>query len=327
MGLNSEKQHSVGVLGATGRLGGLITQEATAAGLKTVPLSSRVKLSGSSDLADLDVLIIASPSRNSDVHRLALEAGCHVIDVGIDENVIRSALELDQAAKNKKRRIILMAGLAPGISGLLALDAADRFPCAETITVVLVQSSQGAAGKQGVSDMLDMLTNPSQPRLTEIKGLEAVFPELHPKGFSWPSPERFFLGDQTAGPTISYLTLFDAEWMNRGVNYLRILRQRSQSLYQFARNFVSSLKAKQPAPSTEEVYLLAIATGKKGEVLGHEELCFASDYGATAKTACALALSALSGEPQFGAGHPSAFYDLAILKELAAFSESKVKST
>lgn len=326
MGLKSERQHSVGVLGATGRLGALITEEAIAAGLKTVPLSSRKKPLGSSDLADLDALIIASPSRDSDVHRLALDAGCHVIDVGIDENAIRSALKLDGAAKSKKCRIILMAGLAPGISGLLALDAARRFPSAETITVVLVQSSQGAAGKNGVSDMLDMLTNPLQPSLTEIRGLEAVFPGLHPKGFSWPSPERIFLGGQTAGPTISYLTLFDAEWMNRGVNYLRLLRQRSQSLYQFARNFVSSLKAKQPTPSTEEVYLVAIATGKNGEIIGHEELSFASDYGATAKTACALALSALSGESQFGAGHPSAFSDLAILKELAAFSDSKMES-
>ena len=317
MQLKLKRQARVGVLGASGRLGTLIVREAASAGLETIPMSSRTDLAQSSALAEIEALIIASPSRNSDVHGLALEAGCHVIDVGIDETAIRSALAFDDKARDERRRIVLMAGLAPGMSGMMALDFVRRFPAAKAITVVLVQSSQGAAGKRGVSDMLDMLTDPLQPKAIDLKGLGDVVSGPNPRGFWLPTPERTFLKGQANGQAVTYLTLFDAEWTNRGVEYLGRLRQSSQPLYRFAREILTSVKSKQPTPSSEDVHLVALATEDNGEIVGREILSFVSDYGATAKTACALTLSALSGEPPFGAGHPSAFTDLSSLSAFA----------
>jgi hypothetical protein len=297
-------------------LGGLIVQELIELGLNVEPLSSRTDLSQCDELSSLDALIIASPSVDAASHKLALQSGCHVIDVGIDANAIRSALKLDQQAKNRKRRIVLMAGLAPGFSGMMAAELAQQYRDADTVKVLLQQSSQGTAGKRGVTDMLDMLTDPSQPAPTPVGFLTDDRLGNRPRAFSLPTPEVAFLGTGKTGATIIYLTLFDAAWMNRAVEHLHWLRGKSERVYTLARDLLAAAKSKQPASQDEEVKLIAIAQGDDGKVLGREDHSFPSDYGATAKTACALARLALLDKPPFGAGHPLTFTDLESLKVL-----------
>ena len=265
-------------------------------------------------LSTLDALIIASPSNSNKIHRLAIEAGCHVIDVGINENAIRAALTLSEETQNKSLKIVLMAGLAPGLSGLMAHEMALRFPAATCVSVVLVQSAKGAAGKRGVVDMLDMLTDPMQApmtTLTDLFDLASLNNKL--KAFVLPTPERNLLPRNEEGPEFHYFTIFDASWMNQAVIFLRVLRQFSSGLYQVLRDAISVVKSNQVAPSSEDVTLVAIAVGADGEPIGREEISFPSDYGATARVACELTRMSVINLPPHGVGHPLKFTDFSSL--------------
>ena len=323
------KVRRVGIVGASGRLGRLIVGVATRAGFEVQELSTRQQGAGSVDIArssdslgrdgllaerfaELDAVIIAAPQTSNALHSLALEAGCHVVDVGISEDVIRVVLTLDSFARERSLTVMVMAGLAPGLTGMLGQAMAQRFQSAETIDVVLLQNSQGTAGKRGVCDMLDMLSDADKSPMTQLNG-GVISPSRKASQFAFalPTPENNLLRPIVPGPAIRYYTLFDAPLMNRTIRLLRAIRRLSEKGYGSIRNLVATAKSKQAAPTDEAICLSAIANGADGSILGREDLVLASDYGATAEVAVALADMALTGLLDSGAGHPSKFTDWA----------------
>jgi len=319
----------VGIVGASGRLGRLIVSVATRAGFDVQALSTRqqgvdtLDITRSSDrlgrdsllaasCAELDAVIIAAPQTSNALHRLALEAGCHVVDVGISEEVIRAVLTLDSFARERSLTVMVMAGLAPGLTGMLGQAMAQRFRAAETIDIVLLQNSQGTAGKRGVCDMLDMLSDANRSPMTQLNG-GVISPSGKASQFAFalPTPESNLLRPIVQGPAIRYYTLFDAPLMNRTIRLLRVIRRISVKGYGSIRNLVATAKSKQASPTDETICLSAIANGADGSILGREDLVLASDYGATAEVAVALADIALTGLVDSGAGHPAQFTDWA----------------
>ena len=301
----------VGVVGASGRLGGLIADMISDAGFEVRAISGRAAATGTEDvdLANVVAVIVAAPMTSSAFHRRALEAKCHVIDVGIVETTIREALDLGGLAKERSRALVLMAGLAPGLSGLLGMSMAQRYPSATRIEVVLVQSAAGTAGERGVRDMLDMLTDTN---LSPITRLGATFQSLdrkHLKVFGLPSPERSLLQPRGSGPEIRYHTVFDKPVMNVTIRGLRIIRRCLPRTYASIRDRVASAKARRAIPNEEKIILGAIAIGADGTNLGVEELTLSSDYEATARVAVTLAQMAMAQDLPSGAGHPAAFTD------------------
>ncbi len=323
-----KKSHRIGVVGASGRLGSIVAQEVRLAGFEVEPISrsgssieplggnanEAIKLDANSrscKFTGLSAIIIAAPQTSSVLHRYALEAGCNVIDVGIAEATIRDALTLHPLAKERGLNLILMAGLAPGLTGLLGRSMSLRHKTAQSVDVVLLQHKDGVAGRQGTRDMLDMLTDPIHSETVTIPGAETPFSNgMTQLAFRLPTAERNLLLGKAEDPVVSYFTLFNSTPANQAIRVLRTIRSMSDGAYCVVRNAVASMKALKSAKNHETINLFAIATSASGKVLGREELQFASDYGATAKIAVSLADMALSKELTAGAGHPARFTTL-----------------
>ncbi len=320
--------YRIGVVGASGRLGGIVFERASIASADVIPLSMR-QLPADAGVQDsahafegLDIAIFAAPLTTNSLHRIALEAGCHVVDVGVSEQSIGDALALDALAKAQDKSLVVMAGLAPGLSGLLGLEVARRFESAEQVDVILLQSSKGTAGMRGVCDMLDMLTNRERSSVVALsENSIGVSPVASNYLFELPTPERRLLRENGEKPEIRYLTAFDSSKMNWQIRFLRSIRGLSGSVYRLIRNNVAASKSKKASPSDESMSLIACAYDREGVEIGREHLALASDYGATADVALIIADMAAKGELRSGAGHPSYFTDWPTIKALSFASK------
>lgn len=317
--------YRIGVVGASGRLGGIVFERASIASADVIPLSVR-QLPADAGVQDsahafegLDIAIFAAPLTTNSLHRIALEAGCHVVDVGVSEQSIGDALALDALAKAQGKALVVMAGLAPGLSGLLGLEMARRFESAERVDVILLQSSKGTAGVQGVCDMLTNRERSSVVALSENS--IGVSPVASNYLFELPTPERRLLRENGEKPEIRYLTAFDSSKMNWQIRFLRSIRGLSARVYRLIRNNVAASKSKKASPSDESMSLIACAYDCEGVEIGRQDLALASDYGATADVALTIADMAAKGELRSGAGHPSYFTDWPTIKALSFASK------
>jgi lysine 6-dehydrogenase len=79
-------------------------------------------------MRDLDVAVSCVPySFNHGLAKAAVEAGCSLVDLGGNNEVVREELALDGAARAAGVTIIPDCGLAPGLVSVLSADALERF--------------------------------------------------------------------------------------------------------------------------------------------------------------------------------------------------------
>jgi len=303
----------LGLVGASGKLGRFVAEVANRHTIEVTPIDSHMtaeQLCKADRVFNLlDVILVVAPLESRLLHKMALENGCHVIDVGIDETNIEDCLALEEKAKLNHRSLVFVAGLAPGLTGLIGRDMAESYPGANFVDVTLVQSVNGSAGKRGVFDMLDMLTDKERAPITNVFSCETT--ETLPtsrRSFKFPTAEEHLLHTDTS-PVVRYHTRFDSLVFNRLIDTLRIVRGVSLRAYRTIRNRAATAKAKKTAAPEEVVKLCAVATNQEGGVLGQQVCAFTSDYEATAATAIALANLAHNRELKLGAGHPANFTD------------------
>ncbi|HUP70464.1 MAG TPA: Gfo/Idh/MocA family oxidoreductase [Acidimicrobiales bacterium] len=86
-------------------------------------------------LGDADVVVLALPDGHPAMAAAALVAGAHVVSVTDDVAEVRGLLELDEEARRQGRTVLIGAGLAPGLSCLLAKHAAAGFDRVEEVHV------------------------------------------------------------------------------------------------------------------------------------------------------------------------------------------------
>jgi len=260
--------------------------------------------------AELDAVINAAPLPDARLHREALSLGCHVVDVTINPDLIRQMLTLDELAQQHDLCLITMAGLAPGLTGLLAKEMLQRCPETTCVQVSLLQSTSGTSGKQGTLEMLDLLTSPScqfaQRPYPQADKTQASKKSL----FDFANPELIFLPE---ADKLRLVTGFDSDNLNRMILVLGWIRKIFPIGYDFLRGIVMQSKAKAKQAADESIEIGAIALDHAGNVLDGRCLKLDSDYGATAAIASATTILAIQGLPTSGAGHLSQFITLATL--------------
>jgi len=101
-----------------------------------------VVLDDVAELAVVDVIVVASPPAHAPAVRSFIAEGCDVVSVSDDLGDVRELLHLDEFARHHGVRVVVGAGLSPGLTGVLARHLVGRLDVADEIHV----ATHGTAG-------------------------------------------------------------------------------------------------------------------------------------------------------------------------------------
>ncbi|MGB9339592.1 MAG: NmrA family NAD(P)-binding protein [Polyangiales bacterium] len=108
----------------------------------------------------VDAVIVAVQQIDPLVQSVCLARGIPCLDVTLDPEFIRKARALEPQPEAAATVSILMAGLIPGLSGVMVKHVVDTLQNVSAIDVGLLQSSRGSAGTMGIADMLGVFAQP-----------------------------------------------------------------------------------------------------------------------------------------------------------------------
>ena len=128
-------QPIIGVAGV-GVTGGLVARHLLAAGQRVAAVDQdgnavrrvrgAVALEHLGDLGSCDVAVLCHPAPHAALAAELLADGVDVVSMGADLADVKALLALHPAAERKGRTLVIGAGMAPGLSGLLARSLAGQ---------------------------------------------------------------------------------------------------------------------------------------------------------------------------------------------------------
>ncbi|PSK81015.1 saccharopine dehydrogenase-like protein [Murinocardiopsis flavida] len=256
-------------------------------------------------LRGADLVIVAVGQSKPRVQDACIQLGVPCVDVTTDAEVVARVVERDDEARRSKVALVVMAGLFPGLSGLLAQQAAASLDSVDRLDIALRQSTNAEVGPSGVADMLRIVSAPvhgrpgfrERARLPFRSGSAAVRRIAH--------AEQRVLTEEIGVSDVAYWTAWDNERFNRMVGALI----RARVLPRMASAF--AVLAQHTPDRPQRVELMARAGGRvDGEAADRiVQLSADSDYGATATVAAALGAMALE-QRWAGSGPPLRFSTL-----------------
>lgn len=292
---------AVGVSGAIGRRSARLLGQR---GMAVVPVDPRGidDDERASTLDSIDVLLVAAPLRGVTLQRTALERGVHVVDVTVDRTV-EELRELDAVARTTDRAMVAMAGLAPGLTGMLATEGlAHAGDEAARVVVALLQSPTGAAGLRGTTEMLDLITDRSADVVrVPVRSATGALRSL--RLFTLDNGESTLVASPVPMVMVTGFGDVDAtRWMDRVVRVLRRVRSLTPSGYRRLRD-VSARRKAAASGRDEETVVSVVVEDAQGDVLASRRVRVTADYDATAAVAVAVCMAAAGGALPSGAGH------------------------
>jgi hypothetical protein len=231
----------------------------------TASTGCRSRSSGSRPSFRLDGLVVAAPVATNaapvttnDLHRLSIDARCHVADVSVGAALNRAVVGLGPAAESAGVTVIAMAGLAPGLTGVLGRQVLqDSSGAATRAEVCLVQARSGVAGEQGARDMLDLLTDAAARYRRRAVLDPATGVVVHRRLFDLRNGEVEFVA---VPGRLEVSTGFDGAALDSAVRGLRIVRRIAPPVFTAVRDRLAAQKAKSNS-GDEEIVLSAVASG------------------------------------------------------------------
>ncbi len=190
------------ILGAQGVLGAHLSREFAAAGWDVIPtgrkpdprpefrrLDLREGWMIAAAIADADVVVNTVPDESTTAERIVLREGGILINV--------SALPATASWKLRRERpdpsgiVVMNAGIAPGVTNLVAAELLAAHPEADEVELVFTVSSEATVGRAGREFAHRGLTSVGHHRTTVVP-LPEPFGERRCLGFA--EPERGWLG-------------------------------------------------------------------------------------------------------------------------------------
>jgi len=275
---------------------------------------------------ELAGVIVCPPQERPEVQIACLERGIPCIDVTIEHEFIDRVHALDGPARDAGTPLLTMAGMWPGLSGLMAMRAAEILDRIDAIDLALCQSTGASVGPAGIADMMGSFSRPVNLRegaqVREVPGFSVERRIEYPEPFG---TRRHRLVDFVEGPVLAEAlgvpevhlwTGFDSAVFDGLVSLLRRLGAlglfRREGLGLRLARGVNAIKRLGPA-GPEPIAIVALARGEREgrPVQVRVSLRGPSDYGVTAMSAVALArLVATRGAAVAGAGHPLRLFRL-----------------
>jgi hypothetical protein len=235
-----------------------------------------------------------------------------------------------------------MAGMWPGLSGLMAARAVAMLDRVDRLDLALCQSTRSRVGPEGIADMMGSFAKPVAVRSGEpgheVPGFSLKRRIDYPKPFGTRSHrlvqfvEREVLPEALDVEEVDTWTGFDSAGFDVLVSLLRragilgLFRRRGIGI-RLARA-VNALKEIGPE-GPETVALVALARGQQGgrDREARLSLTGPSDYGITAMTAVAMARLLPGRARAAGAGHPLRCFDLAEVIDAIADPELAISES
>jgi hypothetical protein len=154
--------------------------------------------------ADVDVVLNTVPHPGLTAERTVLERGGKLVNVSTPPAAAARRLAHEPSG-TARGTVLLNAGVAPGVTNLVAADLLAEHPEADAVEIVLTVSASGASGKSGGEFAHRGLTTARRHRTTKIP-LPAPFGERRCLGFA--EDERGFLGKVAEGREVaSYICM------------------------------------------------------------------------------------------------------------------------
>ncbi|MGC5627889.1 NAD-dependent epimerase/dehydratase family protein [Georgenia sp. Z1344] len=251
-----------------------------------------------------DAVVVTAPQPRPLVQEVGLELGVHVVDVSPDPVLAEDNRGLDDRARSRGLASVTMAGMFPGLSGLVACDLASGLDRVDHLELLLRQSANARVGPDGTEQMLRWVAAPVPP--DDRAGLrDRHAREAGMRRFE--HPERALLARRT-GADVRYWTRWDSPVLTGVVSALSTLR-----VLDALAPRVASLATHDPSLPEEATLTVRVLGHRDGRpVRDGVRIACESDYGATASVATALTRLALDGR-LVGAGVP---FDLTTLDEV-----------
>lgn len=290
----------------------------------------------------LSAVIVCPRQERPEVQRICVERGIPCLDVTIDPEFIAQVHALDARARETGTPLLTMAGMWPGLSGLMAVGAAGMLDRVDRVDLALCQSTRANAGPEGIADMMGCFAKPvvdlNGGQTREVPGFSVKRRIAYPEPFGSRSHrlvdfvEGGVLAEALGVAEVRTWTGFDSAAFQALVSLLRragflgLFRRKGTGL-RLARlvNAVKGLGPKGPEP----IALVVEARGERGG-RAHEvrlSLQGPSDYGITAMSAVAMARLLTGRAEKAGAGHPLRLFDLREVIEAIAHPEMKLSES
>ncbi|MEM9513601.1 MAG: hypothetical protein AAGA42_01990 [Actinomycetota bacterium] len=97
---------------------------------------------------DSDIVVLASPAPHAPLAERLVANGTHVVSVSDDMNDVSDLLQLDDRAHSSGSTLLVGAGMAPGLSGLLARHLADQLSVCDEIHIAMHGTAGPACARQ-----------------------------------------------------------------------------------------------------------------------------------------------------------------------------------
>lgn len=267
-------------------------QTAARLGTDSTYLDAEDRPSLQAALAGADLVLVAVSQARPLIQQVCAELGIPCADVTVDPALIGQVQELDRQLLATGTTSVVMTGLFPGLSGLLARRAVQDLEHVTGVDVALLQHTNARAGRTGVVDMLRLICAPVPTSTGTVPGFRRRF-----GGARWlrgvDSAERAGLQRALGTGRLDYWT----GWNDRDFTAMVAALVRLRVLPGLAPH-LARLRRHRPA-SPEPVELRVRAAGLRGGAPARVgwSLRGDSDYGLTAITAAAIAHSLLGPTP------------------------------
>lgn len=324
------------VVGGSGRLGSLICSALNSSALNQQDRITAVATSRTADtdrtvLADItdprsiaealthaDAVVVAVPQAEPLIQQVCAQSGIPCVDVTVSAELLAAA---DASIGEASPPSVLMCGLFPGLSGVLARHTAAQLDRVHTVRLGLLQSSNADVGSTGTKDMLRMISQPVPTEQGEAPG----FSEPRRMGLGHSAHTLRLIRHAEAEPlqrhvpeaVIEYCTAWQSRSFTRLISGLR----RSGLLHRLAESTLPLQPQHDPA-KPQTAWLAAEAHGLSGgaPTILRSTVQAESDYGATAEIVAAVVRLALSSELPGGVQTPMDHLDWADLYRVSDIS-------
>jgi len=275
---------------------------------------------------DASAVIVSAQQQAPLAQTACLEAGIPCLDVTVQPDFIAQVQQLDAQAQVARTSLVVMAGLFPGLSGVMARRAAEMLDQVDSLDVALCQNSQSSAGATGIADMLGLFAQPVKFR---ANGREETVPGFTRKrAFLYPPPlgekthrlvnfiEAQVISQALGIPDVNFWTGYDRPGFDRllaALNKLKILAlfNRPGLRMKLARVIDAGMRASKPAAEICAVVAQAAGVKDGRPQLARVSILAPSDYGTTAMSVVAMANLLLAGEITApGVHHPAQIFTL-----------------